>query len=195
MKRAVWLLLLVGLGCAVACGKKDAESKAGPAAQGDRPADQPKAFDEYATHLDLWEHAHLAEVDHHGLYIEFGGPTRAKYTYGEWRSGFGKDGAAGADTFTYANADSSRVYFSVDQAEALTLRLRMKPVETPGGAKPWATALFTPYLNGEALPAASAFPMAIIRGRVRASESAITSTSAPSVTVSHGTPPHAVTII
>jgi arylsulfatase A-like enzyme len=153
MKRAVWLLLLVGFGCAVACGKKDAESKSGPAAQGDRPADQPTAFEKYATHLDLWEHAHLAEVDHQGLYIEFGGPTRAKYTYGEWRSGFGKDGAAGADTFSYANADSCRVYFSVDKREPLTLRLRMKPVETPGASKPWATALFTPYLNGEALPA------------------------------------------
>jgi choline-sulfatase len=144
MKRAVWLLLLVVFGCAVACGKKDAESTPGPVAQGDRPADQPKAFLEYATHLDLWEHAHLAEIDHHGLYIEFGGQQRAKYTYGEWRSGFGKDGAAGADAFSYANADSSRVYFHVDKVEPLTLRLRMKPI---------GTGVVTPYLNGEALPA------------------------------------------
>src|SRR5690349_6139312 len=105
MKRAVWLLLL-GLS-AVACGKKDAEASDGRAAQGDRPADQPKAFEDYTTHLDLWEHAHLAEIDHHGLYIELGTLGRSKYTYGDWRSGWGKDGQTGADAFSYANADSS----------------------------------------------------------------------------------------
>jgi choline-sulfatase len=142
MKRAVWLLLL-GLS-AMACGKKDAASTDGPAAQGDRPADQPKAFDDYTTHLDLWEHAHLAEIDHHGLYIELGTLGRAKYTYGDWRSGWGKDGQSGADAFSHANSDSSRIYFHVDKVEPLTMRLRMKPI---------GTGVVTPYLNGEALAA------------------------------------------
>jgi choline-sulfatase len=154
MKRVVSLLLLLGVaGLFTGCSKKDGESTGGPAAQGDRPADQPKAFLEYATHLDLWEHAHLAEIDHHGLYIEMGTPGRAKYTYGEWRSGWGKDGQTGADAFSHANADSSRIYFHVARAEPLTMRLRMKPIETPGASKPFATSVVTPYLNGEALPA------------------------------------------
>lgn len=144
MKRAVWLLLLGCLSSAIACGKKDAGSANEPAAQSDRPADQPKAFHDYATHLDLWEHAHLAEIDHHGLYIEFGTPSRHKYTYGAWRSGWGQDGASGADVFSYAAAEASRVNFQVDKAEPLTLRLRMKPI---------GTGVVTPYLNGEALPA------------------------------------------
>src|SRR5690606_16208855 len=130
------------LGCLLVCGacsKKGSESTDSPAAQGDRPADQPKAFLEYTTHLDLWEHAHLAEIDHHGLYIELGTPARAKYTYGEWRSGWGKDGQSGADAFSHANADSSRIYFHVDKVEPLTMRLRMKPI---------GTGVVTPYLNG-----------------------------------------------
>jgi choline-sulfatase len=144
MQRYVGLLLICAIGC-VACKKKDnAEAAgAGQAALSDRPADQPKVFENYTTHLDLWEHAHLAEIDHHGLYVEFGGPSRHKYTYGDWRSGFGKDGASGADAFTHG-AESSRVYFNVDKAEALTLRLRMKPL---------GTTVVTAYFNGEALPA------------------------------------------
>lgn len=137
--------LLLACSCSlVACNKKDAASTESQTAALDRPADQPKVFANYATHFDLWEHAHLAEVDHQGLYIEFGGPTRHKYTYGDWRSGFGKDGATGADTFTFANADASRVYFHADKQEPLTLRLRMKPL---------GTGVVTVYLNGEALPA------------------------------------------
>jgi choline-sulfatase len=142
MKRGV-LLLLISVVCGVAaCGKKSEAGAEAPA--GDRPADQPVAFRDYATHLDLWEHAHLAEIDHHGLYIEFGTPARQKYTYGDWRSGWGKDGSANADRFTYATADASRVYFRAEKSEALTLRLRLKPV---------GTGVVTVYLNGEALPA------------------------------------------
>jgi choline-sulfatase len=145
MLRFVGLLLICSIGC-IACKKKDGASGEGAsqAALSDRPADQPKVFESFATHLDLWEHAHLAEIDHHGLYIEFGGPSRHKYTFGDWRSGFGKDSAVGADAFTHANADASRVYFNVDKPEALTLRLRMKPL---------GTGLVTVYFNGEALPA------------------------------------------
>ena len=143
MKRVVLLLLISAFCCLMACGKKS-EAGAEANAQGDRPADQPHAFRDYTTHLDLWEHAHLAEINHHGLYIEFGTPARQKYTYGDWRSGWGKDGAASADRFTNATAEASRVYFRADKSEALTLRMRLKPV---------GTAVVTAYLNGEALPA------------------------------------------
>lgn len=142
MQRIV-AVLLIGCCSLAACNKKDQAAAEARTESLDRPADQPKEFANYVTHFDLWEHAHLAEIDHHGLYIEFGGTSRRKYTYGDWRSGFGADGALGADAFTYANADSSRIYFHVDKPEAFTLRMRIKPI---------GTGVVTAYLNGEALP-------------------------------------------
>ncbi len=135
---------LVGIAVLSGCNKKSGETGESQGALADRPADQPKVFANYATHFDLWEHAHLAEIEHHGLYIELGTPARAKYTYGDWRSGWGKDGSTGIDAFSYANADASRVYFSIDTPQALTVRLRMKPI---------GTGVVTLYFNGEALPA------------------------------------------
>src|SRR3954471_17096008 len=122
MKRAAWLVILACLvgptfvTSLMACSKKEPEASAAQVGSGDRPADQPKAFANFSTLLDLWEHAHLAEIDHHGLYIELGTPARQKFTFGDWRSGWGKDGASGADVFSYANADSSRVYLQVDKS-------------------------------------------------------------------------------
>jgi choline-sulfatase len=143
MKRVVGLLLSSCICITPACGKKETPAPTEQAAELDRPADQPKVFQQYSTHFDLWEHAHLAEVDHHGLYIELGGPTRAKYTFGDWRSGFGKDGRSGADSFTYVSSDTARIYFQVEKPEPLVLRLRLKPL---------GTAVVTAYLNQEALP-------------------------------------------
>jgi choline-sulfatase len=139
-------VLILVCSCVLAgCKKKDATQGEAQTAQAlDRPADQPNIFQNFATHFDLWEHAHLAEIDHHGLYIEFGTPARHKFTYGDWRSGFGKDGASGADPFTIANADTSRIYFQLEKPEALTLRLRMKPI---------GTGVVTAYINNEPLPA------------------------------------------
>lgn len=143
MKRVV-LLLLISAFCGLTACEKKTDAAAEATAAGDRPADQPNVFKDYTTHLDLWEHAHLAEVHHRGLYIEFGTPARQKFTYGDWRSGWGKDGSANVDRFTYASAEPSRVYFRAEKSEALTLRVRLKPV---------GTGVVTAYLNGEALPA------------------------------------------
>ena len=142
MKRVALLLLSSSMLFVAACGKKEAGAEAAPAA--DRPANQPKVFQNYTTHLDLWEHAHLAEIDHHGLYVELGTPARHKFTYGEWRSGWGKDGVAGADCFSYAGSEPARIYFRAEKSEPLTLRVRLKPV---------GTSVVTVYMNGEALPA------------------------------------------
>ncbi len=149
MKRAMRLALSVSIAVMSivtlsGCDKKSSPTSEAQEPLSDRPADQPKAFANHVTHLDLWELAHLAEIDHHGLYIELGTPARAKYTYGDWRSGWGKDGATGIDVFSYANADASRLYFSVAKSEALTIRLRMKPI---------GTGVVTVYFNGEPLPA------------------------------------------
>src|SRR5690606_2683178 len=68
-------------------------------------------------------------VEHHGLYIDFGTPSRMKYTSGQFRTGFAKDGVEGETTFTRVG-ETGRVYFHVDEPGALTLRFRVKPLGT-----------------------------------------------------------------
>lgn len=146
MKHVASLLLIFSCICiAPACGKKDASSSADSIAKAEGPAGaEPKAFAEHALQFDLWEHAHLAEIDHQGLYIELGTPARHKFTFGDWRSGWGKEGATSADRFSYAVGDSSRIYFHADKSQPLTLRMRLKPV---------GTAVVTPYFNNKPLSA------------------------------------------
>lgn len=146
MRHVATLLLIAGSICiAFACEKKSVDASSGPEAKAEALASgEPKAFLKHALHFDLWEHAHLAEVDHQGLYIELGTPARHKFTYGDWRSGWGKDGATSAERFSYAVGDTSRLYFRADKSEPLTLRLRIKPV---------GTSVVTPYVNNTALGA------------------------------------------
>jgi hypothetical protein len=79
------------------------------------------------AHLDLLNLAHLADVDHEGLFIDFGTPARMKYTIGHWKTGWGSDRIEGDTTFTYVGATTGRVYFPLERVEPLTLRLRVKP--------------------------------------------------------------------
>jgi arylsulfatase A-like enzyme len=146
MKHVASLLTAAVCICiALACGKKGADASSSPEGSGQAvTAAEPKAFLNQALHFDLWEHAHLAEVDHHGVFIEFGTPARHKYSYGAWRSGWGKDGATSVDRFSYAVGDSSRVYFRSEKSEPLTLRMRLKPV---------GTGVVTVYLNNSPMPA------------------------------------------
>jgi len=91
-----------------------------------------------ATHLDLLELAHLADVDHEGLFIDFGTPVQAKYTVGDWESGWGARGADG-DT-SYANAGRrGRIYFHLDAPQTTRVTLRLRPR---------GTGALTPYING-----------------------------------------------
>jgi arylsulfatase A-like enzyme len=117
---------VLGLALA-ACGPGSGESGSGEGtaagAQGERPA---QAAD-LRMQQDLLAIAHLADVDHRGLYIDFGTPARNPYTIGRWRTGWGSDGADGDETFTHAT-DMGRVYFTLREASAITLRLRMKAI-------------------------------------------------------------------
>lgn len=98
-----------------------------PGGTGPRPAQA----ESLRMHLDLIELSHLAEIDHHGTYIDFGTPARAKYTLGNWRPtngngvGWLSDGAEGDETFTYAGR-MARLYFDVREQGALTLRMRLR---------------------------------------------------------------------
>ena len=95
------------------------------------------------VHLDLVESAHLADVDHQGLYIDFGTPAQNKYTVGSWRSGFGSQGADG-DT-TYVNVERrARIYFHSDDGGPMHVRVRLRP-KGPGS--------MSPYINNEQLQA------------------------------------------
>lgn len=92
--------------------------------------ERPSAAADLRMQLDLLEMAHLADVDHAGLYMDFGTPARAKYTMGAWRSGWGADGVDGDETYTYAS-DFGRVYFTLTgEPGPVTLRLRMRAVGT-----------------------------------------------------------------
>ena len=118
-------------------------SGCGPgAAPDDRgPVEAPR-FGDRRVHLDLLAERHLADVDHGGLYVDFGTPARMKYTLGNWRTGFGRDRREGSTTFSTIQAETARLYFAIDRAERLTLRLR---------ARSSIARTMKPYLDGTAL--------------------------------------------
>jgi choline-sulfatase len=97
------------------------------------------AFGDRRVELDLLSHVHLADVDRDGRFIDFGTPARMKYTLGDWRTGWTNDGTEGEETFTNAG-ESGRLFFHVDEAGPLVLRIRMKSV---------ASRNLTPFINGE----------------------------------------------
>ncbi len=121
--RAELRSLAVVVGFALTSCGGDASETITPEAEGDRPAQAATL----AMQSDLLELSHLADVDHRGLFMDFGGPARAKYTVGNWGSGWGADGADGDVTFTYAG-DTARVYFPVAESTDITLRFSVRPV-------------------------------------------------------------------
>ncbi len=135
--QAAWpaLTLVAALALALAgCGGDDGDAE--------ESGETGSAGNPYAgleVHEDLLARVHLAEVDHKGLFIDFGTPAQAKYTFGDWRSGWGRSGTEGATT--YANVGRrGRVYFHVDERGPLTVRIRLKAV---------GTRALTPYINNQ----------------------------------------------
>jgi arylsulfatase A-like enzyme len=135
-----------------ACGNRggDAPGGAGEASggggtggggAGDRPGDEPSLFRGHFTQFDLLALAHLADVEHDGLFIDFGTPARFKHTVGNWRSGWLEDRSAGATTYTLVGT-TGRVYFHSDRPGPATLRFRLKGIGTRN---------VTLYLNGRPL--------------------------------------------
>jgi choline-sulfatase len=143
------VLVVAALVLAMGGCKEESSGPAGEGASGEargaagEAADPGALLEGHRPHLDLMQLAHLADVDHHGLFIDFGTPARMKYTVGHWRTGWGSDGASGDTTFTYAGT-RGRVYFDVAEAGPLAVRMRLRPL---------GTALVSPYLNGQPLEA------------------------------------------
>ncbi len=93
------------------------------------------------THADLVRLAHLADVDHGGLVIDFGTQSRFKYTSGNWNSGWLSDGTRGEETFSRFGR-MGRIYFDVREPGPLALDLKVRNV---GGGP------FLSFMNGETL--------------------------------------------
>ncbi len=98
-----------------------------------------EALSHTRVHLDLLALAHLADVDHHGLYMDFGTPARAHYTMGRWHNGFMTDVKAGERDFTRMGTDA-RAFFQLDEVAPKTLRLRGRPI---------GSHAIVVYLNGQ----------------------------------------------
>ncbi len=132
-RTTVILLAAVGVavGGVVACGSSESGGGGGATGGGGEPAATQGAGPPQARELrmqqDLLDIAHLADVDHRGLYIDMGTPARMKYTTGHWRGGWGSDGAEGDETFTNAS-EMGRLYFLLREPREVTLRLRMRAV-------------------------------------------------------------------
>ncbi|MEM9073264.1 MAG: sulfatase [Myxococcota bacterium] len=107
------------------------------------PESQAAGEDGQVTHLDLLALAHMADVDHHGLYIDFGTAAQAKYTVGDWNSGYGSRGSDGDTTFTNVGR-RGRVYFYAEEAGPMHVQLRLRPR---------GTRALSPYINGEQVQA------------------------------------------
>src|SRR5690606_33663545 len=91
------------------------------------------------VHESLLERVHLADVQHKGLYIDFGTPAQHKYTFGDWRSGWGREGVDGDATYSYAGR-RGRVYFDAAESGPMTVRVRLKAI---------GTKALTPYINNQ----------------------------------------------
>src|SRR5258706_12977669 len=149
MQRAVRQSLIFLLACGglvlattVSCGSGSSSGGGGGGGGVDDQGDgQPTLFRRHRKILDLLDLAHLADVDHHGLYVDFGTPARMKYTSGGWRTGWLDDKTVAGTSFTQVGV-TGRIYFPVEQQGPITLRLRMKGVGTRN---------VTLYLNGHGI--------------------------------------------
>jgi len=129
------LTLLLG-----ACGGGDGETAAAEGSASGTGAASPTASAAYeglTAQLDLLNLAHLADVDHQGVFIDFGTRAQAKYTSGDWRSGWGSRGADGDTTFARVGR-RGRIWFWADAPGPMVARLRIRKV---------ATLSLTPYIN------------------------------------------------
>lgn len=134
-----------------ACGEKRSEPESSETAETQPVAaetpeveeDPSAAFERELAgtrvHLDLLALAHLADVEHHGVYIDFGTPARMHHTMGKWRNGFLSDVKEGERDFTRVSTDA-RAFVHVDRTEAMTLRVKGRAV----GARAVVV-----YLNGQ----------------------------------------------
>ena len=132
------LSVVLGLGLLAGCGGDSEGTDEEVRPEGATP-ERPAQAASLAMQQDLLEISHLADVDHHGLFLDFGTPARHKYTVGSWGSGWGADGTDGDVTYTYAS-ENGRFFFPLGEAREVTLRVQVKPV---------GSHRMQPYVNGQ----------------------------------------------
>lgn len=131
------LAFCTGVAVLLGCGDKAKVSGRGSTAQ---PSAQSSATGKAKTeaaklppdgtrlHLNLMDHAHLAELETAGgQRLDFGGPAQAKFTTGGWKTGWGptrvndgvSEGLVGV---------TGRVYFHMDAVRDRKVRLRLRPL-------------------------------------------------------------------
>lgn len=140
------------------CGGKGREGGSGAEGSSagggtDTAEGQSASLEGLRVHQDLMSQVHFADVDHHGLFMDFGSPAHQKYTFGDWRgngdsSQWASDGNDGDTTFTYVGA-RGRIYFHWESAEPAVARIRMRSNAGVG---------MTPYINNTALPSVTLSP-------------------------------------
>ncbi|MCB9615058.1 MAG: sulfatase [Sandaracinus sp.] len=139
--RLAWWIACAAICGAVACGDDDGasggEGSGGENGAGGSAANAGGGLENHELHYDLHAQAHLAEVEHQGLFVDFGTPAQAKYTVGDWNSGWGSRGSEG--DLTFANVGRrARLYVHLDEPTNLQVKLHLRPK---------GTRAVTPYVN------------------------------------------------
>jgi arylsulfatase A-like enzyme len=124
--------------CVVACSSKKPATVAAPKPEIKEtlvgagtlriPSDQPGLAEHMQVHLNLQNLVHLADIEHNGLFLDFGTPARMKYTDGNWKTGWGNDGVDGDTTYTHAVSTNACLFFPLSTVGAFTLRMRLRPI-------------------------------------------------------------------
>ena len=92
------------------------------------------------TERGLVDHLNFASLRRDGLLIDFGSTDSFKYTFGGWRSGWGKHLERDGVAYTHATTATSRLHFHWDTSEALTVRFRIRREASP---------FFSLYMNSK----------------------------------------------
>ena len=141
MKTAPLWLIFVAFGLASAGCDRGETEKGASTETPQQSESKTDVFKGVRVHTDLSSLRHLAEVEEGGWAMDFGTPAQSKFTVGDWRSGWLSRGVDGDRTFAHVGM-RGRVYFSVDQVEALVARVVLRS---------YGTQVFTPYLNNTQL--------------------------------------------
>jgi choline-sulfatase len=105
--------------------------------EGPKPRAASRVYEGLEERLDLLALGHVAEVHRDGVFIDFGTPAQRPYTFGNWNTGWMREGADGETTYARVGL-RGRIYFHADQKRAHRMKIRMKS---------YGTAAMTAYVN------------------------------------------------
>jgi len=91
------------------------------------PEKTPDCWKDLDPEFDLLEHLHMADVSHHGLFIEMGSPARHKFTMGDWMCGWDMQTETNGVSFCYATHSPGRIFFHLDHASPLHMIFKIRP--------------------------------------------------------------------